>query len=33
VRLGALILATMPQWFLLAHQTITDMPLVASLST
>src|SRR6185436_3512837 len=31
--LGALILATMPQWFLLAHQTITDMPLVATLST
>jgi 4-amino-4-deoxy-L-arabinose transferase-like glycosyltransferase len=31
--LGALVLATMPQWFLLAHQTITDMPLVASLST
>src|SRR5450432_2330245 len=30
---GALILATMPQWFLLAHQTITDMPLVATLST
>ncbi|HKQ67732.1 MAG TPA: glycosyltransferase family 39 protein [Polyangiaceae bacterium] len=31
--LGALILATMPQWYLLAHQTITDMPLVATLST
>jgi 4-amino-4-deoxy-L-arabinose transferase-like glycosyltransferase len=31
--IGALILATMPQWFLLAHQTITDMPLVAALST
>ena len=31
--LGALVLATMPQWFLLAHQTITDMPLVATLST
>jgi 4-amino-4-deoxy-L-arabinose transferase-like glycosyltransferase len=30
--LGALVLATMPQWFLLAHQTITDMPLVATLS-
>jgi len=30
--LGALILATMPQWYLLAHQTITDMPLVACLS-
>ena len=25
--IGALILATMPQWYLLAHQTITDMPL------
>jgi 4-amino-4-deoxy-L-arabinose transferase-like glycosyltransferase len=31
--LGALVLATMPQWYLLAHQTITDMPLVATLST
>src|SRR5262249_48477617 len=31
--LGAIVLATMPQWFLLAHQTITDMPLVATLST
>jgi len=30
--IGAIILATMPQWYLLAHQTITDMPLVASLS-
>jgi 4-amino-4-deoxy-L-arabinose transferase-like glycosyltransferase len=30
--LGALVLATMPQWFLLAHQTMTDMPLVATLS-
>jgi len=30
--LGAIILATMPQWYLLAHQTITDMPLVACLS-
>ena len=30
--LGALVLATMPQWFLLAHQTMTDMPLVAALS-
>jgi 4-amino-4-deoxy-L-arabinose transferase-like glycosyltransferase len=30
--LGALILATMPQWFLLSHQTMTDMPLVAALS-
>src|SRR5258706_2509854 len=30
--LGALVLATMPQWYLLAHQTITDMPLVACLS-
>jgi 4-amino-4-deoxy-L-arabinose transferase-like glycosyltransferase len=29
---GAIILATMPQWFLLAHQSITDMPLVACLS-
>jgi 4-amino-4-deoxy-L-arabinose transferase-like glycosyltransferase len=31
--LGAIVLATMPQWYLLAHQTITDMPLVACLST
>jgi 4-amino-4-deoxy-L-arabinose transferase-like glycosyltransferase len=31
--IGALVLATMPQWYLLAHQTITDMPLVATLST
>lgn len=30
--IGALVLATMPQWFLLAHQTITDMPLVSTLS-
>jgi 4-amino-4-deoxy-L-arabinose transferase-like glycosyltransferase len=30
--IGAIVLATMPQWYLLAHQTITDMPLVASLS-
>jgi 4-amino-4-deoxy-L-arabinose transferase-like glycosyltransferase len=30
--LGALVLATMPQWFLLSHQTMTDMPLVATLS-
>ena len=30
--LGAIVLATMPQWFLLAHQTITDMPLVSTLS-
>jgi 4-amino-4-deoxy-L-arabinose transferase-like glycosyltransferase len=30
--LGAIVLATMPQWYLLAHQTITDMPLVAALS-
>ncbi len=29
---GALVLQTMPQWFLLSHQSITDMPLVASLS-
>jgi 4-amino-4-deoxy-L-arabinose transferase-like glycosyltransferase len=30
--LGALVLATSPYWFFLAHQTTTDMPLVASLS-
>jgi 4-amino-4-deoxy-L-arabinose transferase-like glycosyltransferase len=30
--LGALVLTTSPQWFLLAHQSMTDMPYVASLS-
>jgi 4-amino-4-deoxy-L-arabinose transferase-like glycosyltransferase len=30
--LGALVLATTSQWFLIAHQSITDMPLVATLS-
>jgi 4-amino-4-deoxy-L-arabinose transferase-like glycosyltransferase len=29
---GALILVTTPQWFLLGHQSTTDMPLVACLS-
>jgi 4-amino-4-deoxy-L-arabinose transferase-like glycosyltransferase len=28
----ALVLATMPQWFFLAHQAMTDMPFVASLT-
>ena len=27
--LGGLVLATMPQWFLIGHQTVTDMPFVA----
>lgn len=30
--LGALVLATMPDWFFLAHQTMTDMPFVASMT-
>jgi 4-amino-4-deoxy-L-arabinose transferase-like glycosyltransferase len=31
--LGALVLATMPHWFLLARQSMTDMPLVAPMAT
>jgi 4-amino-4-deoxy-L-arabinose transferase-like glycosyltransferase len=30
--LGAVVLATMPDWFFLAHQTMTDMPCVAPLT-
>ncbi len=30
---GALVLTTMPYWFLLAHQSMTDMPYVAPLAT
>ncbi len=30
--LGGVILTTMPQWFFVAHQTMTDMPFVASMS-
>ena len=30
--LGALVLATMPDWYFLAHQTMTDMPFVASMT-
>jgi 4-amino-4-deoxy-L-arabinose transferase-like glycosyltransferase len=30
--LGALVLATMPDWFFLAHQTMTDMPFVATMT-
>jgi 4-amino-4-deoxy-L-arabinose transferase-like glycosyltransferase len=30
--LGAIVLATMPDWFFLAHQTMTDMPFVASMT-
>ncbi len=30
--LGALILATSPHWFFLAHQSMTDMPFIASLA-
>jgi 4-amino-4-deoxy-L-arabinose transferase-like glycosyltransferase len=31
--LGGLVLLTMPQWFLLSHQTMTDMPFVAPMAT
>ncbi|HVY47199.1 MAG TPA: glycosyltransferase family 39 protein [Minicystis sp.] len=30
--LGGLVLVTMPQWFLLTHQTMTDMPFVAPMA-
>jgi 4-amino-4-deoxy-L-arabinose transferase-like glycosyltransferase len=30
--LGSLVLATMPDWYFLAHQTMTDMPFVASMT-
>lgn len=30
--LGALVLATMPHWYLIGHQTMTDMPFVASMT-
>jgi 4-amino-4-deoxy-L-arabinose transferase-like glycosyltransferase len=30
--LGALVLATMPQWYFITHQTMADMPLVAPLT-
>ncbi|MEO8797992.1 MAG: glycosyltransferase family 39 protein, partial [Polyangiaceae bacterium] len=30
--LGAIVLATMPDWFFLAHQTMTDMPFVATMT-
>ncbi len=30
--LGSLVLATMPDWYLLAHQTMTDMPCVAPMT-
>jgi 4-amino-4-deoxy-L-arabinose transferase-like glycosyltransferase len=30
--LGAVVLATMPDWFFLAHQTMTDMPFVAAMT-
>ena len=30
--LGGVVLTTMPQWFFLSHQTMTDMPFVAGLS-
>ena len=31
--LGALVLATMPQWFFLAHQSTTDLPFVAAMAS
>jgi 4-amino-4-deoxy-L-arabinose transferase-like glycosyltransferase len=31
--LGGIVLATMPDWYFLAHQTMTDMPLVATLTS
>jgi 4-amino-4-deoxy-L-arabinose transferase-like glycosyltransferase len=30
--LGAIVLATMPDWYFLAHQTMTDMPFVAAMT-
>ncbi|HSO34097.1 MAG TPA: glycosyltransferase family 39 protein, partial [Labilithrix sp.] len=30
--LGAVVLATLPDWFFLAHQTMTDMPFVAAMT-
>ncbi|MEO8876385.1 MAG: glycosyltransferase family 39 protein, partial [Polyangiaceae bacterium] len=30
--IGAVVLATMPDWFFLAHQTMTDMPFVATMT-
>ena len=30
--MGAIVLATMPDWFFLAHQTMTDMPFVAAMT-
>ena len=30
--LGSLVLATMPDWYFLAHQTMTDMPFVATMT-
>jgi 4-amino-4-deoxy-L-arabinose transferase-like glycosyltransferase len=30
--LGALVLTTMPQWFMVAHQTMTDMPFLATMA-
>jgi 4-amino-4-deoxy-L-arabinose transferase-like glycosyltransferase len=31
--LGGLVLATMPDWYFLAHQTMTDMPFVAAMTS
>ena len=31
--IGAVVLSTMPHWFLIAHQTMTDLPFVAAMTT
>jgi len=31
--LGGLVLTTMPQWFMVAHQTMTDMPFLATMAS
>ena len=31
--LGGLVLVTMPQWFMVAHQTMTDMPFLATMAS
>ncbi|MCU0690186.1 MAG: glycosyltransferase family 39 protein [Polyangiaceae bacterium] len=31
--IGAVVLATMPQWFFVAHQTMTDLPFVAAMTS
>src|SRR6185369_2116123 len=31
--LGGIVLLTMPQWFMVSHQTMTDMPFVATMAS